>query len=84
MGNLEIKKIYIYIYIDVKTDKDGYVKSVIYLYVCIYIYIFFFFCKKKWINNKQKLCGEWRGDEVAQQELSSNKCHASAFSNIKI
>ena len=42
IGKLEIKKIYIYI--GVKTDKDEYVKSIIYLY--------FFFCKKKGINNK--------------------------------
>ena len=40
IGKLEIKKKYI----DVKTDKDEYVKSIIYLY--------FFFVKKKGINNK--------------------------------
>ena len=39
IGKLEIKKKYIYI--DVKTDKDEYVKSIIYLYIYIYIY-----CKK--------------------------------------
>ena len=35
IGKLEIKKkyIYIYIYIDVKTDKNKYVKSIIYLYI---------------------------------------------------
>ena len=44
IGN--IKEIYIYIYIDVKTDKDEYVKSVIYFYVYIY-----FFVKKIGINN---------------------------------
>ena len=46
IGKLEIKKkkkIYIYIYIDVKTDKNEYVKSIIYLYI--------FFCKKIGINN---------------------------------
>ena len=35
----------IYIYIDVKTDKDGYVKLIIYLYI-------YFFGKKIGINNK--------------------------------
>ena len=35
------KEIYIYIYIDVKTDKNEYVKLIIYLY---------FFCKKKGIK----------------------------------
>ena len=38
IGKLEIKMIYIYIYIDVKTNKDEYVKLIIYLY---------FFVKKK-------------------------------------
>ena len=38
------------IYIDVKTDKDEYVKSIIYLY--IYIFIYLFICKKIGINNK--------------------------------
>ena len=33
------------IYIDVKTDKDEYVKSIIYLCVCVYIYIYI--CKKR-------------------------------------
>ena len=46
IGKLEIKK---EIYIDVKTDKDEYVKSIIYLYIYIYIYIYI--CKKKGINN---------------------------------
>ena len=45
IGKLEIKRkyiyIYIYIYIYVKTDKDEYVKLIIYLY---------FFCKKKGIK----------------------------------
>ena len=42
IGKLEIKgNIYIYIYIDVKTNKDEYVKLIIYLY---------FFCKKKGIK----------------------------------
>ena len=36
------------IYIDVKTDKNEYVKSIIYLYIYIYIYI----VKKIGINNK--------------------------------
>ena len=40
------KEIYIYIYIDVKTNKDEYVKSIIYLYIFIYI------VKKIGINNK--------------------------------
>ena len=40
------------IYIDVKTNKDEYVKSIIYFYIHIYIYIFFFLGKKKGINNK--------------------------------
>ena len=35
------------IYKDVKTDKDEYVKSIIYIYIYIYIY-----CKKIRINNK--------------------------------
>ena len=35
IGKLEIKRkyIYIYIYIDVKTDKQEYVKLIIYLYI---------------------------------------------------
>ena len=33
------KKKYIYIYIDVKTDKNEYVKSIIYIYIYIFIYI---------------------------------------------
>ena len=37
IGNKK-KYIYIYIYIDVKTDKNEYVKSIIYLYI--------YFCKK--------------------------------------
>ena len=44
IGKLEIKKKYIYIYIDVKTDKDEYVKSIIYFYI-------YFFVKKIGINN---------------------------------
>ena len=42
------------IYINVKTDKNEYVKSIIYLYIYIYIYIFIylFICKKLGINNK--------------------------------
>ena len=35
--------LYIYIYIDVKTNKDEYVKSIIYIYI---------YCKKNEINNK--------------------------------
>ena len=35
-------------YIDVNTNKDEYVKSIIYLYIYIYIYI----VKKIGINNK--------------------------------
>ena len=45
IGKLEIKMKYIYI--DVKTNKDEYVKSIIYLYIYIYI-----LGKKKGINNK--------------------------------
>ena len=36
------------IYIDFKTDKDEYVKSIIYIYIYIYIY----FVKEIGINNK--------------------------------
>ena len=59
-------------YIDVKTNKEEYVKTIIYLYIYIYMVK-----KIKKIKNNNFVA-----NDVMQQKLNNNKCYVSDSSNI--